>query len=126
MRLDRWLWAARFYKSRSQAAEAAAGGHVQVGGRRAKPSTPVGPGDEITITKGELSWTVVVLATSERRGPASEAARLYREFEESAARRRQILEERRAAPRPYFDPAFKGRPTKRDRRRLERIFGRRR
>ncbi len=128
VRLDRWLWAARFFKTRSLAAEAATGGHVQVGGRRAKPSHPVRVGDEICVTKGPYRWTVVVEGLSERRGPATEAARLYKEHPESIEERERLREQRRLDPHPFVDPAFKskGRPSKRDRRRLEDLTGRRR
>ncbi len=128
MRLDRWLWAARFFKTRSLAAEAASGGHVQVGGKRAKPSHAVRLGDEICVTKGPQRWTVIVEGLSERRGPATEATQLYREYPESMEERRRVREQRRLDPHPFVEPAArsKGRPSKRDRRRLEDLTGRRR
>jgi len=124
VRLDRWLWAARFFKTRSMATAAVAGGHVHVAGGRAKPSRPVSVGDRLTITRGTVEWTVIVLAVSDRRGPASEAALLYEETEESRAAREQATEQRRAerADRAA-GPLGPGRPTKRDRRRLDRLRG---
>jgi ribosome-associated heat shock protein Hsp15 len=125
VRIDKWLWAARFFKTRSVAAEAVDGGHVEVGGRRVKPSREVRPGDALEIAKGPVRFAVVVRATAERRGPASLAARLYEETPESQAARRRAAEERRyASPPPGADRA--ARPTKRDRRRLEAARGRRR
>ncbi len=117
VRLDKWLWAARFFKTRGLAQEAIAGGKVHVDGQRAKPSRAVRIGDRIDITRGEYRFEVTVDTLSERRGPAAVAAGLYTESEESTARRRTIAAEkalqRRAAPRP---PA--GRPDKRSRRRI--------
>jgi ribosome-associated heat shock protein Hsp15 len=117
MRIDRWLWTARFFKTRGLAAEAVKGGRVHVDGQPVKPSKEVGAGDRLEITIGQVRRHVVVLGTAARRGPASEAARLYEETPESiAARERQAAERRLAAP-PVFDRG--GRPTKRDRRRLD-------
>jgi ribosome-associated heat shock protein Hsp15 len=121
VRLDKWLWAARFYKTRSLAAQAVDGGRVKLNGDRAKPSREVKPGDRVQLAAGELRWDVSVLAVSARRGPAAEAARLYAESEESRARRGQMLAARRAAPRPAHDT--RGRPTKRDRRMIRRFTG---
>jgi ribosome-associated heat shock protein Hsp15 len=118
VRLDKWLWAARFFKSRSAAAAAAAGGHVEVNDARAKPGRMVGPGDHVTIIKGELRWLVTVRQAGERRGPAYQAAELYEEAEESRRERERLLTERRAGP---VVEAGGMRPTKRDRRRIHRF-----
>jgi ribosome-associated heat shock protein Hsp15 len=117
VRLDRWLWAARLAKTRPLAVEAITGGRVQVNGRRVKPSREVGPGDEIEVTTGPVARTVVVRGVAQRRGPASAAALLYDETPESLAARERHVAERRLAQAPVAEPG--GRPTKRDRRRLE-------
>ena len=122
MRLDRWLWAARFYKTRSLATEAVSGGRVHANGQAAKPSREVRPGDLLEITKGQVRLEVVVRGLAERRGPASEAALLYEETEESRAAREVLAEQRRLAAQ--VRPDHGGRPTKRDRRRLNRARGR--
>ena len=118
VRLDKWLWAARFYKTRSQAAEAVDGGKVHVNGSRAKPSRELRPGDTLTVTAGE-AWTVVVAALSERRGPAAAARLLYEETASGQAAREAAREARRYVADPAAD--LQGRPTKRDRRRLTRF-----
>jgi len=117
VRLDKWLWAARFFRSRNAAAAAVSGGHVEVNGARVKPSRTVGPGDQVVIVKGDLRWRVTVRQADERRGPASQAAALYEEAEASRRERERLLAERRATP------AGPGgmRPTKRDRRRIRRF-----
>lgn len=123
VRLDKWLWAARFFKTRSLAAEAIAGGKVQVNGDRAKRARPVQPGDEIRVRLGPYEHHIVVRALSASRGPASAAAELYEERAESIAAREALalqLKPLHAA----FAPE-KGRPTKRDRREIERWKGRR-
>ena len=117
VRIDKWLWAARFYKTRGLAADAVKGGRVHVDGHSVKPSKEVGAGDRLQITIGQLRRDVVVLATAARRGPASEAALLYEETADSVAERERQAAERRSAAPPVFDRG--GRPTKRDRRRLE-------
>jgi ribosome-associated heat shock protein Hsp15 len=124
VRVDRWLWAARLAKTRPLAAEAVKGGRVHVNGRAVKPSRDVRPGDRLEVTIGQVRREVIVRATSERRGPASEAALLYEETAESVAERERRAAERRLAP-PAM-PDLGGRPTKRDRRRLEQARGRRR
>lgn len=122
MRVDKWLWAARFFKTRSLAAEAVEGGKVSVNGDRAKPAKLVRPGDEIRIRIGPYEHILGVEGTAERRGTAAEAARLYSETEASrAARERLHWQLTKAAP--AIDPE-KGRPTKRDRRDLDRFRGR--
>ncbi len=117
MRIDKWLWAARFFKTRSLATEAVAAGHVRVGGARVKPARELHVGDTVEIRRGLFSWTVVVTALSERRGPASEAAALYEETRESVEAREQQRLERRFAKPPGAD--LGARPTKQDRRRLD-------
>ena len=115
LRIDRWLWAARFFKTRSSAAAAVSGGKVHLNGQRTKPAKAVRPGDRLDIRRGDSRWEVTVLATAGRRGPASEARTLYEELPESVERRvreREERRERRLAARA-------GRPTKRDRRRLD-------
>ena len=114
VRVDRWLWAARMAKTRALAVEAIKGGRVEVNGERAKPSKDVRPGDRISVATGQLHRTVIVRATSVRRGPASEAALLYEETPESLEARARLAAERR------LTGARGGpRPTKRDRRRLD-------
>ena len=117
VRIDKWLWAARLVKTRTLASEAVKGGRVEVNGLRVKPSRDVRPGDRIQLTVGPIRRVVEVRATSERRGPAVEAARLYAETAESVAERERQAEARRLAwPTGGQDG---GRPTKRDRRRFE-------
>jgi ribosome-associated heat shock protein Hsp15 len=117
VRIDRWLWAARFFKTRSAATDAVAGGHVQVGGDRVKPAKEVRVGDTLEIRRGEIRWTVVVTGVADRRGSASVAAGLYDETAESlAAREQQRLERRLARP---LGADLAGRPTKQARRRIE-------
>lgn len=109
-RLDKWLWAARFYKTRSLAADAVAGGKVRWNGEPAKPARELKPGDELEISAGELRWTVIVRGVNQQRRPAPEARLLYEETPESAARRQRLEEVRRLAPMPGAE--LKGRPTK--------------
>ncbi len=120
-RLDRWLWAARFFKTRSLAAAAVSGGHVHLAGARAKPARPVRVGDRLTIVVASVERAVVVRGLSERRGPASVAATLYEETEASVRERerQRALAKAVAAELP---PAL--RPSKRDRRALARLKGR--
>ena len=115
MRVDKWLWAARFFKTRTLAAGAIAAGHVAVNGERAKPAKELRPGDQVVVRRPPFEHTVVVKALSERRGPASEAALLYDETPESRARRTVLAAEMKAMPAPRF----KGRPTKKTRRDYE-------
>ncbi len=121
LRIDKWLWAARFYKTRSLAAQAVDGGKVKLNGERAKPGKGVRPGDRLEVRSGELQWLIEVLAVSPRRGPAPEAAKLYAESDESRAKREQRLLVRRAGPHLAHDTH--GRPTKRDRRMIRRFTG---
>jgi ribosome-associated heat shock protein Hsp15 len=114
LRIDRWLWCARFYKTRSVAAAAVKGGHVHVNGVRAKAARAVKVGDRLTIQREETEYDVTVTAIPERRGPAPEAAGCYVETEASIERRRAAAEKRRAAP----SAPTAGRPDKRTRRLL--------
>jgi ribosome-associated heat shock protein Hsp15 len=123
-RIDKWLWAARFFKTRSLASEAVVGGRVHVNGTRVKPAKDVRAGDTVEISIGELRWTVVVTGVAERRGPAKAAQALYEETAESVARRERLAAERRLA-RPLGAESG-ARPTKQDRRRIEALRGRRR
>ncbi len=117
VRLDKWLWAARFYKTRALAAQAADQGRVLVNGQTAKPSRIVGPGDRLRLRQG-LDWRELeVLALSRQRGPAPVAQGLYAETAASVEARQRAAEARRLAPEPASDLP-QGRPTKRDRRRL--------
>jgi ribosome-associated heat shock protein Hsp15 len=122
VRVDKWLWAARFFKTRSIAAEAVDGGKVYVNGERAKPAKPVRPGDEVRLRLGPYEHVLVVRGTAERRGPAPEAQRLY---EETVASReaREKLHWQLTKAAPAMEPA-PGRPTKQDRRALDRFRGR--
>jgi ribosome-associated heat shock protein Hsp15 len=124
LRLDRWLWAARLVKTRALAADAVKGGRVKVNGEGVKPSKEVRPGDRLELTSGPVRLAVVIRGTAGRRGPASEAARLYEETADSREARERLAAERRLAPPPRPDGG--GRPTKRDRRRLESSPGARR
>lgn len=119
MRIDKWLWAARFYKTRSQAAEAVDGGHVELNGERAKPAKPVRAGDELRIRVHQNTFVIHVRALSERRGPAAEARLLYEETAASRTERERLAEQRRLAPPPAYEEG--GRPTKRDRRDMSRV-----
>jgi ribosome-associated heat shock protein Hsp15 len=116
-RIDRWLWAARFYKTRTAATDAVAGGRVHLNGARVKPAKDVRPGDTLEVTIGDTRREVVVVAVAERRGPASLAQSLYEETPGSIARREQRAADRRFA-RP-LGADLGARPTKQDRRRLE-------
>ena len=117
VRIDKWLWAARFFKTRSAATQAVLGGRVRVNGVRAKPSKEVHPTDVIEVRVAQTQWTVVVNGLADKRGPAAQAAALYQETPESAAAREQRALELRAAPPLGAD--LGARPTKQARRRLE-------
>jgi ribosome-associated heat shock protein Hsp15 len=119
VRLDRWLWAARFYKTRALAVEAIAGGKVQVNGHRAKRAKHLRVGDELRIRKGPFEHQVVVRGLSERRGPAAQAQTLYDETSQSKQARETLVAHLRAVPAPTFRE--KGRPTKRERRALDKF-----
>jgi ribosome-associated heat shock protein Hsp15 len=117
VRLDKWLWAARFFKTRSLAQQAVAGGRVQLNGDRTKPAHEVKPGDMVVVRVGDWRWEVKVTALSDRRGSAEEARKLYQETEASGAERERRNDLRRWGTEPAA--ALKGRPTKRDRRLME-------
>jgi ribosome-associated heat shock protein Hsp15 len=123
-RVDKWLWAARFYKTRALAAEAIAGGKVQVNGERVKRARPLQVGDEIRIRQGPYEHQIVVRGLSARRGPASQAAELYEEKPESRAAREQLALQMKTL-HSMFVPE-RGRPTKKDRREINRLKGRER
>jgi ribosome-associated heat shock protein Hsp15 len=118
MRVDKWLWAARLVKTRPLAAEAITGGRVHLNGARVKPSKDVKPGDELEITIGPVRRTVIVRGTAPRRGPAAEAQQLYEETPESIERGERERAQARLARPPV--PISGPRPTKKDRRRMDR------
>lgn len=117
VRIDKWLWAARFFKTRSLATDAVDGGKVRLNGERVKPARSVKPGDTLAIDNGATEWEVVVRALSDTRGPAAVAQTLYEETMESIAKRQQNAEQRRFFQEP--GATIRGRPTKRDRRKLD-------
>lgn len=121
MRLDKWLWAARFYKTRQLANEAIDNGRVKIEGARVKPAREVKPGDRLELRVGESDWTLTVRALSMQRGPAPQARTLYEEDADSRMRREREQAERRLVANPAA--ALKGRPTKRDRRQIHRFTG---
>jgi ribosome-associated heat shock protein Hsp15 len=123
-RVDKWLWAARFYKTRSLAAEAIEGGKVQVNGDRVKRSKPLQINDEIRIRQGPYEYRLVVRALSDRRGPASQAATLYEETAESRAARETLALQLKSLHSAFIPE--RGRPTKKDRREINRLKGRER
>ena len=118
MRLDKWLWASRFFKTRSLAQAAIAGGKVKINGERVKPAKEIVSGNGLTIRIGEFEWAVTVKALSDKRGPAPAARKLYEEDEASRARRIAQVADRRAHASVWGER--KGRPTKRERREMER------
>lgn len=117
-RIDKWCWAARFFKTRSQATEAVDRGRIRLNGERTKPAHNVKVGDRLDIDNGATEWEVLVTGIADKRGSATIAATLYRETEQSIARRQAEAERHRL----FSEPAalIKGRPTKRDRRLLDR------
>jgi ribosome-associated heat shock protein Hsp15 len=117
-RLDKWLWAARFFKTRSLAAEAVTGGKVNINGDRAKPSRVVRLGDKVAIRRGSYEWRIIVKGVSNRRGPASQAQQLYEETVESVRQREAMMAQLKLERPLKFDSP--GRPSKKDRRALER------
>ncbi|KAB2308376.1 RNA-binding S4 domain-containing protein [Betaproteobacteria bacterium SCN2] len=116
MRLDKWLWAARFFKTRSLAAQAVDSGKVHWNGERCKPAREIRVNDNLRVRAGETEWEIIVRGLSDRRGPASVAQTLYEETAASKTRREEQAARRRLAREPAHD--IKGRPTKRDRRQL--------
>ena len=121
MRLDKWLWAARFFKTRSLAQQAIAAGRVKLNDERVKPAHVLKAADSLSVRIGELDWQLKVVALSDKRGPAEQARKLYAETEASRAERERRADLRRWGAEPAA--AIKGRPTKRDRRRLDRLEG---
>ena len=122
VRLDKWLWAARFFKTRAAAALAIGGGKVLVNGARAKRARPVHLGDRLRVRKGPFEFFIQVTGVTERRGPAAQAATLYQEDESGRLAREKLALQLRLAPTIRY--TGKGRPTKKDRRALERLEGR--
>jgi ribosome-associated heat shock protein Hsp15 len=119
MRVDKWLWAARFYKTRSLAQQAVAAGRVKLNEARIKPAHELKAGDALAIRVGDFEWRITVKALSDKRGPADVARQLYEESAASRTERERRQDLRRWGAEPAS--ALKGRPTKRDRRRLERV-----
>lgn len=117
-RIDKWCWAARFFKTRSQATEAIDRGRVRLNGDRTKPAHDVKPGDKLDIDNGATQWEVEVIGIADKRGSAAIAATLYRETEASVQRRAQQAESHKLFREPAAE--IKGRPTKRDRRLIDR------
>jgi len=117
MRIDKWLWAARFYKTRSLAQQAIAAGRVKLNESRVKPAHELKAGDALAIRVGDFEWQITVKALSDKRGPADVARQLYQESEASRSERERRQDLRRWGAEPAN--ALKGRPTKRDRRRIE-------
>ena len=119
MRLDKWLWAARFFKTRSLATQAIDQGQVKLNGDRVKPAREIRPQDRLEIQLGDDVWMLTVRALSMQRGPAPVAQQLYVEAPDSIARRQQQAKEHKMSANPAA--AIKGRPTKRDRRQIHRF-----
>ena len=119
MRLDKWLWCARLYKTRAGAVEAVKAGRVRQDGNRLKPSRPVSPGETFSVRRGPYTWTLTVRALAPRRLPAAAAAALYEETRESAEAREAV--KARLQLDKARNPAASGRPTKRERRKLIRF-----
>ncbi len=121
IRIDKWLWAARFFKTRSLASEAVERGRVRVNGERCKPARALKLGDLLDIDNGSTEWQVRVLALSDKRGPATVARQLYEDTPEGLQRQQENAERRRLFAEPA--DSIHGRPTKRDRRQLDRSRG---
>lgn len=119
VRIDKWLWAARFFKTRSLATDAVSGGKIKLNGVQTKPARDVKIGDRLDIFNGETHWTVEIQTLSEKRGPASEARQLYEETPDSVAAREAEQMRRKFEHEPAAE--IHGRPTKRDRRQLGRL-----
>jgi ribosome-associated heat shock protein Hsp15 len=122
MRIDKWLWAARFFKTRSLATRACELGRIESNGQTAKPAREVRAGDLLRVKNESGEFEMEVLGLSEMRGPATVARTLYRETERSREARMKLAEERKAMP--HFEAVPAGKPSKRDRRRLDRLRGR--
>jgi ribosome-associated heat shock protein Hsp15 len=121
VRIDKWLWAARFFKTRALAAKSCGLGRIQIGGQPVKPAREVKVGDKLHVTNDAGDFDIEVLQLSEMRGPAPIAQTLYRESDESKVLRQKVAEERKA--NRDFAPAPAGRPSKRDRRRIIQFRG---
>jgi ribosome-associated heat shock protein Hsp15 len=117
MRIDKWLWAARFFKTRGLAQKAIEAGRVKLNEERVKPSAELKVGSALSVRIGDYEWSVRVAGLSDKRGPAEQARKLYQETAESLAERQRLQDLRRLSPEPAL--AIKGRPTKRDRRKLD-------
>ncbi len=124
MRIDKWLWAARFFKTRSLAVEEIDKGRVQINGHRAKPASELKPGDQVQLQQGRLPRTVQVRGLSQQRGPAPVAQQLYEETAESLQQRERLIEQMRLQREPALAIAH-GRPTKRDRREIGKAWDQR-
>ncbi|MDX8398913.1 MAG: RNA-binding S4 domain-containing protein [Gallionellaceae bacterium] len=120
LRIDKWLWAARFFKTRSLASDAVETGKVQLAGTRVKPAKAITEGDTLSIRLGPYSHVIEVLALSNKRGPAPEAQKLYQETPESRLKREALALDLKAQPE---QAAHEGRPTKKDRRQIEKFKG---
>ena len=119
VRIDKWLWAARFFKTRSIATDAVEGGKIKLNGERPKPAKAIKAGDQLEVRSGPFTFAITVLALSDRRGPALEAAKLYVESETSNLARRLLAEQLRA--NAASAPLLRGRPTKKARRDIARF-----
>ena len=119
MRIDKWLWAARFFKTRSLAQQAVGSGRVKLNGDRVKAAHTVKAGDALLVRVGEIEWDVVVRGLAGQRGPAAQARKLYEESAAGLAERQRLMELRRWGAEPAS--RLKGRPTKRDRRLLDKL-----
>ncbi|HWM42490.1 MAG TPA: RNA-binding S4 domain-containing protein [Burkholderiales bacterium] len=119
MRVDKWLWAARFFKTRSLAQQAIAAGRVKLAGTRVKSSHEIRIQDSVSIRVGDFEWQIIVAALSDKRGPAEQARQLYQETDASRAERERRIDLRRWGAEPARE--LKGRPTKRDRRLLDKL-----
>ncbi len=122
MRIDKWLWAARFFKTRSLASKACELGRIELGGQLVKPSRELRAGDMLLVKNGSGDFHIEVLGLSEMRGPAPVAQALYRETEASKEMRMKVAEERKTMP--HFEAEREGKPSKRDRRVIGRLRGR--
>jgi ribosome-associated heat shock protein Hsp15 len=124
VRIDKWVWAARFFKTRATATEAVLDGRVRLNGERVKPAKDVRKSDVVEIRLGDIRWIVVVRGLAEKRGSTQMAGTLYQETADSVAERERVADERRLS-RPLGADAGGGRPTKQDRRRIEALRRRR-